>query len=146
MSFVSVNKSAEPFFERMFWQPDYFRVVTKARSNGARLIDAGCKVQGGIESGIILTKICMGGLSRVQISQGKFENLILPTIHVSTDSPAISTLASQYAGWRIRDSDPGVTAKTRLQVVDGVVLQMPVSPYTDPHQHYILPKVDRCGM
>lgn len=105
MSFISVNKSAEPFFERMFWQPDYFRVIAKGNPSGARLIDAGCRTQGGIESGIILTKICMGGLSRVQISEKEYGDLLLPTVHVSTDFPTISTLASQYAGWRISVED-----------------------------------------
>ena len=101
MGFISVNKSAEPFFERLFWQPDYYRVATKGSPNGVRIVDAGCQTQGGIESGIILTKICMGGLSRVQVSEEKYDNIFLPTAHVSTDFPAISTLASQYAGWRI---------------------------------------------
>jgi methenyltetrahydromethanopterin cyclohydrolase len=47
----------------------------------------------------------MGGLARVHISNERYEDVILPAIHVSTDFPAISTLAAQYAGWRISVGD-----------------------------------------
>lgn len=101
MNPISVNKSAEPLFERLFWDPDRFRVKAERSPNEAWVIDAGCQTRGGIDAGIMLTKICMGGLSRVQISEGEYEGIFLPTVHVSTDFPTISTLASQYAGWRI---------------------------------------------
>ncbi len=105
MNPISVNKSAEPIFERLFRDADRFRVKTKRNPNEAWVIDAGCQTRGGIDAGIMLTEICMGGLSRVQIFEGRYEDIFLPTVHVSTDFPAISTLASQYAGWRISVED-----------------------------------------
>jgi len=101
MNPISVNKSAIPIFEQLSNQSSSFRVISKKGPKNARLIDAGCQTQGGIKAGILLTRICMGDLCTVHISQEKYEDLSLPTIHVSTDFPAISTLASQYAGWRI---------------------------------------------
>lgn len=105
MNSISVNKSAEPFFERLFWEPNRYRITAKRSSNDAWLIDAGCQTPGGVDAGILLTKICMGGLSRIHISNERYEDIILPAIHVSTDFPAISTLAAQYAGWRISVGD-----------------------------------------
>ncbi len=105
METISVNKSAIPFFDQLFSQPDCYRIVPKRGSNGALLVDAGCLTQGGIEAGIALTEICMGGLATVRISQETYGDMVLPAVHVSTDFPAISTLASQYAGWRISVED-----------------------------------------
>ena len=105
METISVNKSAIPFFDHLFSQPDGFRVMPKRSSNDALLVDAGCLTQGGIRAGIVLTEICMGGLATVHISQEEYGDMLLPAVHVSTDFPAISTLASQYAGWRISVGD-----------------------------------------
>lgn len=66
---------------------------------GAKIIDA---VKGGYYTGRIITEICLGGYGRVEISFTHHNDFELPSIYVYTDYPAISTLGSQFAGWRIK--------------------------------------------
>lgn len=70
--------------------------------SGATVIDAGVAVKGGYAAGLYVTQICMGGLCECQIYEEDFDGLVLPSIHVSTDHAAISTLGSQFAGWQIK--------------------------------------------
>ncbi|MBT8171868.1 methenyltetrahydromethanopterin cyclohydrolase, partial [Candidatus Bathyarchaeota archaeon] len=73
--------------------------------SGATLIDAGIHAKGGFLAGQIVTEICLGGYGQVQILPMQYEDIFLPSIYVQTDFPAISTLASQFAGWRIKFED-----------------------------------------
>ena len=72
------------------------------------VIDAGVNVAGGFQAGKILTEICMGGAGKAQISFKAYGDLTFPSITVSTDYPAIAALGSQFAGWRIKESDGSV--------------------------------------
>jgi methenyltetrahydromethanopterin cyclohydrolase len=69
---------------------------------GATLIDAGINADGGFLAGEIITEICLGGYGRANISPIQYEDIVLPSVFVLTDHPALSTLASQFAGWQIK--------------------------------------------
>jgi methenyltetrahydromethanopterin cyclohydrolase len=68
---------------------------------GARLIDCGVHVAGGLEAGRILAEVCMAGLGQVTLVPGQDAERIGPTVAVRTDQPVASCMASQYAGWQI---------------------------------------------
>src|SRR6184192_1245702 len=77
------------------------RVAVHTLSSGARVVDAGVNVPGGFAAGLALAELCMGGLGHIE-----FASLIVggegwPGVHVWTDHPAESCMASQYAGWAI---------------------------------------------
>ena len=74
-------------------------------SSGATVVDAGVNVLGGFQAGRIITEICMGGCGKAHVGFRKYGDLELPSITVCTDHPAIATLGSQFAGWRIKDGD-----------------------------------------
>jgi methenyltetrahydromethanopterin cyclohydrolase len=96
-----MNGRARLLAERMVAEADRLRVAVHTLDNGTRVIDAGAAVEGGFEAGLILSEICMGGLGRVvnvTVSMGG-ENW--PGVQVTTDHPATSCMASQYAGWAI---------------------------------------------
>jgi methenyltetrahydromethanopterin cyclohydrolase len=101
MTGLGMNGRARQLAERMVAEADRLRVAVHTLDNGTRVIDAGVQVDGGFEAGLLLSEICMGGLGRVvnaTISIGE-ENW--PGVQVTTDHPAISCMASQYAGWAI---------------------------------------------
>jgi len=84
---------------------EMYGVKVKKSNRGASIIDAGSEAKGSIEAGRIITEICLGGLGRATISSVQSDSQNFPLISVSTDYPAISTLGSQMAGWRIKSDD-----------------------------------------
>jgi methenyltetrahydromethanopterin cyclohydrolase len=47
----------------------------------------------------------MGGCGKAEITHRKYGEIELPSILVHTDHPVIATLASQFAGWQIKEGD-----------------------------------------
>jgi methenyltetrahydromethanopterin cyclohydrolase len=92
-SWVLADRCAEKAKE---WQLAVHRLA-----GGARVIDAGVHVTGGLAAGRALAEICMGGLGHVDFTPLPFDGESWPGVHVWTDHPAESCMASQYAGWAI---------------------------------------------
>lgn len=65
------------------------------------MIDAGVEVDGGIEAGLALARICMGGLGQVACVPVQIGGQSHAGLVVWTDHPAVACMASQYAGWSI---------------------------------------------
>lgn len=98
---LRMNEAASEIADTMADQADLLRVRSFRLPSGARVIDAGVETDGGIEAGLALAEICMGGLGNVgcaplQIGTQSYTGLI-----VWTDHPAVACMASQYAGWAI---------------------------------------------
>lgn len=100
---LSVNRLAWRLLEKLLENPDFYGVRVERTSHGTTIIDAGIKSRGGFQAGTLITEICMGGLGKAEITYGKYGDVELPSILVYTDHPAIATLGSQYAGWRINE-------------------------------------------
>jgi methenyltetrahydromethanopterin cyclohydrolase len=66
---------------------------------GEHLIDAGANSPGGIEAGLRIVEICMGGLGTVSagLSTGKWPY----SVDVRSSQPVLACLGSQYAGWNL---------------------------------------------
>jgi methenyltetrahydromethanopterin cyclohydrolase len=77
------------------------RVRSTTLPVGARVIDAGVEVEGGLGAGLALSEICMGGLGQVAYTPVLVGERSWPGVTVWTDHPAVSCMASQYAGWAI---------------------------------------------
>jgi len=99
---ISVNREAMRLVRLMLEEHMRFQVKAERMQIGATIIDAGIKARGGYAAGLIITEICMGGLGRAELTSTAIRDKILPAVSVYTDQPAISTLASQLAGWKIR--------------------------------------------
>jgi methenyltetrahydromethanopterin cyclohydrolase len=100
---LSINSLALQLSEEMINHPDLYAVKVEKTANGATIIDAGIDVEGGCQAGRLVTEICMGGLGKAEITLAEYGNLMLPTVLVYTDHPAIATLCSQLAGWHITE-------------------------------------------
>jgi methenyltetrahydromethanopterin cyclohydrolase len=98
---LRMNEAASEIADSMADQADLLRVRTHRLPGGARVIDAGIQVDGGIDAGLALSEICMGGLGNVAPTPVHIGSQTHPGVIVWTDHPAVSCMASQYAGWAI---------------------------------------------
>ncbi len=104
---VSVNLEAKKTVDVMIEQADELNIKVEKLDNGSTLIDCGVNVDGSLKAGELYTKVCLGGLAEVGISiPGDLsESFALPSVKIKTDSPAISTLGAQKAGWSVSVGD-----------------------------------------
>ncbi len=98
---VSVNLRAGVLVDRLIAESDRFRIVATKGSRGETLIDAGAKTIGGLDAGICLAKICLGGLGTVDLTPVSATPRWPFYLTVRTSDPVIACLASQYAGWAL---------------------------------------------
>ncbi|BDH79236.1 MAG TPA: methenyltetrahydromethanopterin cyclohydrolase [Methanothermobacter sp.] len=100
---VSVNLKAKKILDEMISKADDLKIKVQRLDNGSTVLDCGVNVEGSIKAGELYTKVCLGGLADVGISipADLSKRLALPSVKVKTDSPAISTLGSQKAGWAV---------------------------------------------
>jgi methenyltetrahydromethanopterin cyclohydrolase len=96
-----MNEAAGEIADSMADQADLLRVRTSRLPSGARVIDAGVEADGGIEAGLALAEICMGGLGNVSCTPLQIGGRSQAGVTVWTDHPAVACMASQYAGWAI---------------------------------------------
>ena len=98
---LHMNEAANEIADRMADQADLLRVRAHRLPSGARVIDAGVQVDGGIGAGLALAEICMGGLGAIAATPVQIAGQTHPGVIVWTDHPAVSCMASQYAGWAV---------------------------------------------
>ncbi len=98
---LHMNEAATEIADGMADQADLLRIRTFRLPGGARVIDAGVETDGGIEAGLALSEICMGGLGNVTTAPVQIGGRTYPGLMVWTDHPAVSCMASQYAGWAV---------------------------------------------
>jgi methenyltetrahydromethanopterin cyclohydrolase len=89
--------------QKLVASPEFYRVKVRKSTAGTTIVDAGINALGSLQAGKKLTEICMGGAGKVQLGQRSYGEKAFHTINVSTDYPAIATMGSQFAGWRIKD-------------------------------------------
>ena len=71
--------------------------IESSQVNQVTRLDFGAQGLGQLNAGLLLAKICMADLARVQL--GHNSELKLPEVQVETDQPLSACIASQYAGW-----------------------------------------------
>jgi methenyltetrahydromethanopterin cyclohydrolase len=98
---ISVNSRAGVLVDRLLAEADRLRVVASKGSRGETLIDAGAEATGGLDAGILLAEICLGGLGHVTLAPFSATSKWPFHLTVRTSDPVIACLASQYAGWAL---------------------------------------------
>jgi methenyltetrahydromethanopterin cyclohydrolase len=98
---LRMNEGASEIADWMADQADRLRIRSYRLASGTRVIDAGVEVDGGFDAGLALARICMGGLGNISITPLQIGGRAHPGVTVWTDHPAVSCMASQYAGWAI---------------------------------------------
>lgn len=98
---LSVNGLSAPLVDKLILQADTLKVAVSKHETGCTLVDAGIQVSGSAEAGRVIAEICMGGLGKVALQpDARFKNWG-EAIYVTSESPVLSCLASQYAGWAL---------------------------------------------
>jgi methenyltetrahydromethanopterin cyclohydrolase len=97
-----VNLSALPLVKKLCTEAETYGVKVEETEHGATIIDAGVEAKGGFSAGRIITEICMGAQGKAGIFPAHYDDLVLPSIFVYTDNPAVATLGAQFAGWQIK--------------------------------------------
>ena len=98
---LQMNELAVDIADSMEENADILRVRAQTLGNGARVIDAGVDAAGGYDAGLAISEICMGGLGSIAYAPLQIGDAAWPGVTVWTDHPAVSCMASQYAGWAI---------------------------------------------
>lgn len=96
-----MNKIAAEIAARAIEEAERLR-IRPLSIGGATVVDVGLGVSGSFEAGLVVSKICMGGLADVSSQVFVADDLVLPAVAVSTDRPLEACMASQLAGWRIK--------------------------------------------
>ncbi len=102
---INLNMSALALINKLCNEADKYAVTVEQTKSGATLIDAGIEAEGGFLAGEMITEICLGGYGKATVSPIQYGDIVLPSVFVQTDHPALSLLGSQFAGWQIKDED-----------------------------------------
>ncbi len=102
---INLNSSALVLLKEMISEADKYAVSVEKTEEGATIIDAGIKALGGYLAGKVITEICLGGYGKAKIVPIQYGDVVLSSVYVQTDHPALSTLGSQFAGWQIKSTE-----------------------------------------
>jgi len=99
---MSVNASSERLVARLIDDAARLHVDVTRTDGGTVIVDAGVNAKGSADAGILIARICMGGLGRVARRVALDSAPLWPVfIEVHTSNPVLACLASQYAGWSL---------------------------------------------
>src|SRR6184192_851797 len=99
---LRLNERAWQIADAMATHAEALRVAVRTLPGGARVIDAGVDAPGGFGAGRAVAEICTGGLADIAYPPVPIAGDTWPGVRVWTDHPAVSCMASQYAGWVIQ--------------------------------------------
>jgi methenyltetrahydromethanopterin cyclohydrolase len=94
---MTLNERANRVANELEQHAERYRVAV-SRVAGARVIDCGGAVVGGLAAGLAMARVCLADLGEVRYGRGDSE---WPVVEVATDDPVRACLASQYAGWQV---------------------------------------------
>ena len=105
MAAFGLNARAGHLADRMVEDADMLRVGVSTGPLGETLIDCGAGHPGGIEAGLRMATICMGGLGSVTLSPAEATPRWPWHLVVRSSQPVAACLGSQYAGWSLKHED-----------------------------------------
>ncbi len=98
---LGLNAKAMELLQGAVNRLDSLGVTQKVYTEGS-VWDFGVHCQGGIEAGILLGEICLGGLGKIGVLPPQNDAIPFPEVWVRSDHPVTACLLSQYAGWAIQ--------------------------------------------
>ena len=97
----SLNTLTGALVDRLVANAARLRVQVSKGEAGETIIDAGKAALGGIDAGLALAEICLGGLGTVSLAPTGANPKWPFELCVRSNDPVIACLASQYAGWAL---------------------------------------------
>jgi len=96
----SVNALAAPLVRELVLHAKDLRLGVERMESGCVLIDGGIAVPGGLEAGLRIAEICMGGLGWASLQASGSPRWPFQ-LAVHSSNPVLACLGSQYAGWSL---------------------------------------------
>jgi methenyltetrahydromethanopterin cyclohydrolase len=101
MRLPSINAQVAPLVRKIIDNAEALRVAVTKGSLGETLIDCGVDVVGGLETGRLLSEVCLGGLGQVTFQTIDTDKPWPFMVTIHTSQPVFACLGSQYAGWSL---------------------------------------------
>lgn len=98
---IKLNENSKVIFDEMTAMNQSLNIDTNTMANGSQVMDAGIDTSGGLEAGLMYSRVCMAGLGNITMSMAQYEAFWMPAVQVYTSQPLLACMASQYAGWKI---------------------------------------------
>jgi methenyltetrahydromethanopterin cyclohydrolase len=92
---------ARPLVERLISDAASLRIAVETTPEGCTVVDAGIACAGGIEAGLRIAEICLGGLGRTNLSMNGLLRHWPWSLGVHASDPILACLGSQLAGWQL---------------------------------------------
>jgi methenyltetrahydromethanopterin cyclohydrolase len=112
---TTLNERAFGLVNSLASAADTLRIKVETLPSKTRVLNCGIGVEGGLQAGLAMARVCMAGLAEVSLVPGEIRwtdsasnttiALPCPQVQVSTDAPVLACMASQYAGWQIKVGD-----------------------------------------
>lgn len=96
-----LNRNAQRIVDQIIADDERLGIAYSRGPLGEHLIDAGAASSGGLEVGLRMTEICMGGLGTVSMAFDRNNEKWPLSVTVHSSQPVLACLGSQYAGWRL---------------------------------------------
>jgi methenyltetrahydromethanopterin cyclohydrolase len=103
----TLNERAQRLADYMASTAPGLRIAVQQTPAGAKVLDCGVNVPGGLQAGLALARVCLAGLAEVSVAPGDVAGSSCPLIQVATDHPVAACMAAQYAGWEIKLASEG---------------------------------------
>jgi methenyltetrahydromethanopterin cyclohydrolase len=98
---LSINTLTGHLVDHMVANAAKLRIAVSHGEAGETIIDAGKNVRGGLDAGLLVAKICLGGMGSVDLAPTGTNPKWPFELCVRTTDPVVACLASQYAGWAL---------------------------------------------
>ena len=98
---MTLNERAQRLADHMAATAAALRIELHQTTAGTRILDCGVKMDGGLQAGLALARVCLSGMADVSLVPGGVGDLAVPLVHVTSDAPVLACMASQYAGWQV---------------------------------------------
>jgi methenyltetrahydromethanopterin cyclohydrolase len=98
---LSINTLTGQAVDRMVANAARLRITVSKGDAGETIIDAGKTARGGIEAGLAIAEICLGGLGTIGLAPTGTNPKWPFELCVRSTDPVVACLASQYAGWAL---------------------------------------------
>lgn len=105
MATLTLNERASRLADHMTATADALRVKVEPNPNGARILNCGINIDGGLQAGLALARVCLANLAEVTLVPGDVGGVPCPLVQVMTDAPVLACMASQYGGWQMSVGD-----------------------------------------
>ena len=116
---MNLNRLALARCEQLLVRATQLHIAVLRDETGARIIDCGVHVPGGLEAGIGLAEVCMAGLGRVDLVPGDRDLWSGPAVAVRTDQPVTGELPVAITAHGVGPQVLEDVRATGAEVIDG---------------------------